>query len=81
MTPYIFFSLLGSAVVLGTTIVIGGFQLLKHVATRRARDMKDHVQLAQLKSSIDQWTIKQKAIFVMAVILLGVLLFARTFTS
>lgn len=80
MSPYIFLSLLGSAVVIGTGFVIGGFQVLKHIARRRAQGIIDRTQITALNKTIEQIAIRQKAIFVMGVIVLGVLLFARAFS-
>lgn len=80
MSPYIFLSLLGSAVVIGTGFAIGGFQVLKLIARRRAQRIIDRMQIAALNKTIEQIAIRQKAIFVMGVIVLGVLLFARAFS-
>lgn len=80
MNTYIFLSLLGSAVVLGAGLAIGGFQVLKHISKGRAQRTTDHARVALLKKTAEQIVIRQKAIFVMAVVLLGVLLFARTFS-
>lgn len=81
MTPYIFLSLLGSAVVLGTAFVIGGFQVLKQIARRRAQRTSERTQVARLNKSMEQFVMLQKGVFVTAVLILGVLLFARTFST
>lgn len=81
MTPYIFLSLLGSAVVLGAAFAIGGFQVVKRIAKRRAERTTDRAQISLLNKSVEQIVIRQKAIFVSGVLILGVLLFARTFST
>lgn len=81
MTPYIFLSLLGSLVVLGTAVAIAGFQMLKIIAKNRATNTRDQAQVSRLRNAIERMVVTQKAIFVLGVIFLGVLLFIRTVST